>query len=348
MDYLSPKVCHRDASAGARQLKLIRLTDFGLWFGKSIFESILAEVVQKEHLGHTAVTLLVCEVTCSRIRSLRLTFYKDVLELMVAVYCPDVTGVCKERTGPQQTYEDFYRSIHDRRCDTSDTDWDSFRQQLSSNIATSCERLRNKKAPELHRISFSTPYKTSMAPAPTSDAGSRASSSSSSSTSTSSLVSSHQQHSAESPSTIKKTGQHQSTSQSQASQPQALQPLANPAPAPQTAPQCTKCGHTASRMITSRGNSNGNALRPYYKCVPCDKFCCFDDLRGNDPTNPLCYCGLSGKTQASSINKTPRRQLYYVCRVGNCSYYEVVTDLNGKAHFVEDEVVDLMISLRLV
>jgi hypothetical protein len=191
--------------------------DFGLWFGKSIFESILAEVVQKEHLGHTAVTLV------------------DVLELMVAVYCPDVTGVCKERTGPQQTYEDFYRSIHDRRCDTSDTDWESFRQQLSSNIATSCERLRNEKAPELHGISLSTPYKTSMAPVPMSDAGSRASSSSSSSTSTSSLVSSHQQHSAESPSTIKETGQHQSTSQSQASQPQALQPLANPAPAPQTA-----------------------------------------------------------------------------------------------------------------
>jgi len=227
-------VCHRDTSAGARQLKLTRLTDFGLWFGKSIFESTLAEVVQKEHLGHTAVTLVVCEITCSRIRSLRLTFYKDVLELVVAVYRPDVTGVCKERTGPQQTYEDFYRSIHDRRCDTSDTEWDSFRQQLSSNIATSCERLRNEKAPELHRISLSTPYSASMASAPTSDAGSRASSSSSSS-STSSLVSSHQQHSAESPSTINETGQHQSTSQSQASQPQALQPLTNHAPAPQTA-----------------------------------------------------------------------------------------------------------------
>jgi hypothetical protein len=254
---------------------------------------------------------------------------------MVAVHCPNVTGVCKERTDPQQTYEAFYRSIHDRRCDTSDADWEAFRQQLSSNIATSCERLWNEKVPELHGISLSTPYKTSMVLTPTTDASNGASSSS---VSTPSPVSSHQQHSAESPSTTNETAQ---------SQP-ALQPLANAAPTPQTVPQCIKCGHTASRMITSRGNSNGNALRPYYKCVPCDKFCCFDDLRGNDPTNPLCYCGLSSKTQASSINKTLRRQLYYVCRVGNCNYYEVVTDLNGEAHFVEDEVVDLMISLQLV
>jgi hypothetical protein len=153
---------------------------------------------------------------------------------MAAVYCPDATRACKEQKDPQQTYEAFYRSIHDRRCDTSDADWEAFRQRLSFDIATNCERLQNEKVPELHSISLSTPSETSIAPAPTSDARSQASSSSSS-TSTSSLVSLHQQHSAASPSTTKETAQNQSASQSQALQPQALQPLANPAPAPETA-----------------------------------------------------------------------------------------------------------------
>jgi hypothetical protein len=48
-------------------VKLTRLTDFGLWFGKSIFESTLAEVIHKEHSGHTAITLMVREATYSNI-----------------------------------------------------------------------------------------------------------------------------------------------------------------------------------------------------------------------------------------------------------------------------------------
>ncbi|CAI6341689.1 unnamed protein product [Periconia digitata] len=187
--------------------------DFALWFGKSIFESILAEVIQKKYLEHTAVTLV------------------DVLELMVAGHCPDAKRDCKERKYPQKAYEGFYRSIHGRRCDMSDNDWEAFRQQLSFNIATICGRLRNEKVPELHEISLSTPSETSTAPAPTSDARSRSSSSSSS---TSSLVYVHQQYSAESPTTIEETAQNQPMLQSQATQ-QVLQPLANVAPAPQTA-----------------------------------------------------------------------------------------------------------------
>lgn len=182
--------------------------DFGLWFGKSVFEAILAEILQKEHSGHTAVTLV------------------DVLEVMVAVYCPNVTGAYKEQINPQQTHEVFYRFIHDRRCDTSDSDWEAFRQHLSFDIATSCKRLRDEKVPELHGISLSTPYKTSMVPTPTIDVSNGASSSSSSSSfSASPPVSSHQQHSAESLSETNGTAQ---------SQP-ALQPLANLAPAPRVA-----------------------------------------------------------------------------------------------------------------
>jgi hypothetical protein len=211
-------------------IELTRLTDFGLWFGKSVFEGILAEIFHKERSGHTAVTLVVCEAICSHISSHTLTIYKDVLELMVAVYCPDVTGASKEKINPQQTHEAFYRSIHDRRCDTSDADWEAFRQGLSFDIATSCRRLRDEKVPE-HGISLSTESKTSMVPTPTIDASNGASSSSSSSFSSSppssapSPVSSQQQHSAKSLS---------GTSGAAQSQP-VLQPLANPASAPRVA-----------------------------------------------------------------------------------------------------------------
>jgi hypothetical protein len=207
-------------------VKLTRLTDFGLWFGKSVFEGILAEIIHKEHSGHTAVTLVVREAICSRISSHTLTIYKDVLEVMVAVYFPSVTGAGKEEMSPQQPHEVFYRFIHDRRCDTSDSEWEAFRQHLSSDIAVGCKRLWDENVPELHGISLSTPYKTSMVPTPTIDVSNGASSSSSfSSSSTPSPVSSHRQHSAKSLSG--KNG----TSQSQP----ALQPLASPAPAPRRA-----------------------------------------------------------------------------------------------------------------
>jgi hypothetical protein len=210
-------------------IRLTRLTDFGLWFGKSVFEGILAEVLQKEYSGHTAVTLVVCEVLSSRISSHTLTTYKDVLELMVATYCPNVTRAYEEQTNPQQTHEVFYRFIHDRRCDTSDSDWEAFRQHLSFDIATTCKRLRDEKVPELHGISLSTLYKTSMALTPTIDVGNGAYSSSCSSSSSSSSahepVSSHQQHLAESLSETNGTAQNQP----------ALQPLANAAPAPRVA-----------------------------------------------------------------------------------------------------------------
>jgi hypothetical protein len=219
MKFIYPKVCHRGAVAGAPTVELTRLTDFELWFGKSV----LAEIIQKEHSRHTAVTLVVRDAICSHMSSYTLTVYKNVLELMTAIYCPDITEACMEQINPQQTYEAFYRSIHDRHSDTSDDGWETFRQRLSFDIATSCKKLRDEKIPELHGISLSTPFKTPMVPAPTIDASKGASSSSSSSSSsTSSPVSSHEQHPAESLSETNGRAQ---------SQP-ALQPLANTAPAP--------------------------------------------------------------------------------------------------------------------
>jgi hypothetical protein len=135
--------------------------------------------------------------------------------------------------------------------------------------------------------------------------------------------------------------------QSQQSQ-QILQLLANPAAGPVTTPQCIKCGRITSRTITKQQNQNGNALRPFYKCYPCNKFHCFDDLRGNDPANPPCYCGVSSKRQASGVNTGLLRRLHYVCRLGTCNYYKAERDFDGNVQCVDDEVVDQLALLRLL
>jgi hypothetical protein len=57
-------------------IELTRPTDFGLWFGKAVFEGILAEIIQKEYFGHTAVTIVVCDATCSYISSYTLTIIR--------------------------------------------------------------------------------------------------------------------------------------------------------------------------------------------------------------------------------------------------------------------------------
>jgi hypothetical protein len=222
MKFIYRKVCYHGAVACAPTVKLTILTDFELWFGKTIFEGILAEIIQEERSRHRAITLVVRDAICSHMSSYTLTIYKNVLELMVAIYCSDATGNYREQITPQETYEAFYRCIHDRRSDTSDDDWEAFRRRLSFDIATSCKKLREEKIPELHGISLSTPFKTPMVPTPTIDASNGASSCSSfSSSSTPSPVSSHQQHSAESLSETNGIAQNRP----------ALQPLANPAPA---------------------------------------------------------------------------------------------------------------------
>jgi hypothetical protein len=136
---------------------------------------------------------------------------------MVAIYCLDAAGAYMEQISPQQIHEAFYRSIHDRRCDTSDADWKAFRQRLTFDVATSCKRLRNEHVAALHVTSLSIPSKTSMIPTSTTDASNGTSSSSSAP----SPVSSHQQHSPESLLNTNGTAQSQPV----------LQPIANLVPA---------------------------------------------------------------------------------------------------------------------
>ncbi len=95
------------------------------------------------------------------------------------------------------------------------------------------------------------------------------------------------------------------------------------APGPMVAPDCIRCGRPTNLRYTRHSNRTGNAGRPYYKCMPCGKFHCFADQRGNDPTNPPCHCGLSSRRQISSLQKLKGRQIHYVFRVGRCDFYNV-------------------------
>jgi hypothetical protein len=196
-------------------VELTRLIDFGLWFGKSVFDGISAETIHKDHSGHTALTLIVCEAICNHTSRHALTICKDVLERVVAIYCPDSKRAHKEQTHSQKTLEAFYRSIHDHRCDMSEAEWEAFRQRLSSDVATSCNRIRDAKVPELHGISLSTPSKTAMVSNPTIGTSNK----------TSSSISPHQRSSTESLSEMNPTSHSQPV----------LQPLVNSAPAPMVA-----------------------------------------------------------------------------------------------------------------
>ncbi|KAI0438320.1 hypothetical protein F4803DRAFT_535546 [Xylaria telfairii] len=102
--------------------------------------------------------------------------------------------------------------------------------------------------------------------------------------------------------------------------------LASP---PTQPPPCHRCGQVSERLVTRSSNRNGNAGRPYYKCLRCNKFLVFADYRGNDPTNPECHCGCSSKLQITGMSKWVAGRLHYVCRLGSCDFFSPTKDANG-------------------
>lgn len=122
--------------------------------------------------------------------------------------------------------------------------------------------------------------------------------------------------------------------------------LTKPTP---TIPKCIKCNKPTTFSITRLSNRKGNGGRPYYKCIPCKKFSCFADDRGNDRSNPQCHCGLKSRRQVSGPEKRGPRQVHYVCRVGGCDYYEVhLTPEKKPISFNALEVVELLGGLKIV
>lgn len=120
------------------------------------------------------------------------------------------------------------------------------------------------------------------------------------------------------------------------------------APGPTDAPDCILCGQSTNLFTTRSSNRKGNASRSYYKCVPCGKFHCFADRRGNDLTNPPCHCGESSKRQIAGPEKSRGRQVHYVCRLGKCDYYGEHRTPQQETIVLESELVEPMTRLGLI
>lgn len=89
------------------------------------------------------------------------------------------------------------------------------------------------------------------------------------------------------------------------------------------APACWECKVPAMPFITRQYNSNGNAGRPYYKCLRCpgrDALYTFADDRNVGPPNPLCYCGRYSRGERTGAAKG--RTLFYKCWDMKCRFWE--------------------------
>ena len=114
----------------------------------------------------------------------------------------------------------------------------------------------------------------------------------------------------------------------------------------QAIPNCRSCGEECTRHVTRSSNRNGNAGRPYYKCIPCNIFSCFDDSRGEDEKNPLCDCGKSSRRQLSSRERG--RQIFYVCKTGSCEFFQFHKRQDGRNWSVEENVAEAFAELHIV
>ena len=118
-------------------------------------------------------------------------------------------------------------------------------------------------------------------------------------------------------------------------------------PPPATPPSCFRCSRPSTRCVTRHSNRNGNAGRPYFKCIPCNQFLVFADSRGNHPSNPPCPCGLSSKKQVSGLSRQVARAVHFVCRAGKCDFYQAC-GTDGETVVLEQETLDQFIRLRIV
>ncbi|CZT07001.1 uncharacterized protein RAG0_12584 [Rhynchosporium agropyri] len=118
--------------------------------------------------------------------------------------------------------------------------------------------------------------------------------------------------------------------------------------APSTDPNCRSCQRETVHRVTRVSNRKGNANRPYYICIPCDKFQCFDDDRGNDPRNPPCLCHVPSRQQVAGLDTSIPGGLHYVCGSGACEFYKVRRNASEIPVTLDADLIVIMAGLRLV
>ena len=122
-------------------------------------------------------------------------------------------------------------------------------------------------------------------------------------------------------------------------------------PAPDSGPDWRRCGKPSDEFVTKTSNRNNNAGRPYFKCVPCDKFLVFNDIFGNDPENPIFYRGVSSKRQVAGRYRQVPGGVHYVCRLGCCNFYMPQMGNTGRQvslEDVEDELLQLLVQFCVI
>lgn len=82
--------------------------------------------------------------------------------------------------------------------------------------------------------------------------------------------------------------------------------------APETAPNCYRCGGKGALRVTWSSNGKGNACYPYYLCSLCDGFLVFKNLHINNPRNSQCCCDAPNKMQISGPEKRASQEFHYV------------------------------------
>ena len=111
---------------------------------------------------------------------------------------------------------------------------------------------------------------------------------------------------------------------------------------------CRHCQQPATRCTTRVSNRKGNAGRPYIKCFPCDNFIRFTDERGVHATNPTCNCDKPSRLQRAGRETRVNGRLHYVCSSGGCDYFEEHRNAAGRAVIVEEDLIELMIRMRII
>ncbi|KAK3339615.1 hypothetical protein B0T25DRAFT_466807, partial [Lasiosphaeria hispida] len=91
-------------------------------------------------------------------------------------------------------------------------------------------------------------------------------------------------------------------------------------------PDCRRCGRPTIFRHVGTNNPNGNALRPYYACSPCNTFLTWADQRGISAENVRCHC--DEPSRQDRVGKYPRGgkllrpgALFWTCWQKQCDFF---------------------------
>lgn len=121
--------------------------DFKAWFGKSVFDGAVAEIIRREHHANPSFSLLVRASAQNCTFEQRLTSFKDVLRGVNFLYAGAIAKALDTNITSRSGYMELYRYIYHVRCCSESTEWEAFFRRLLLCIASSCKILQQNSAP---------------------------------------------------------------------------------------------------------------------------------------------------------------------------------------------------------